>query len=212
MKISVLGAGAIGSLVAGYLSDKGQETALVGRPEAVNAIREKGLQISGVRGDFNIKLDASCRLSPLEWAQRALNLFDELKADIIVAEKQGTGDLVETIMRQIRPGIPYKGVPAYRGKILRAQPVSALAEQGRLSMVGYFPELEEQMLNYTGEPGEGSPDRLDAYVHAVTALEIGLSGSADRMLSAFGVKCGTCGQFSPTGSAMCAGCGSRLSA
>jgi 2-dehydropantoate 2-reductase len=63
MKISVLGAGAIGSLVAGYLYNKGQEAALIGRPEAVDAIREKGLQISGVRGDFNIKLDASSRLS-----------------------------------------------------------------------------------------------------------------------------------------------------
>ena len=148
----------------------------------------------------------------MEWAQRAINLFDELKADVIVGEKNQGGDMIEVILRQLRPGIPYKGISATRGKILRAQPVSALAEQGRLSMVGYFPELEEQMLNYTGEPGEGSPDRLDAYVHAVTALEIGLSGSADRMLSAFGVKCGTCGQFSPTGSAMCVGCGSRLSA
>lgn len=156
--------------------------------------------------------DASCRLSPMEWAQRAINLFDELKADVIVGEKNQGGDMIEVILRQLRPGIPYKGISATRGKILRAQPVSALAEQGRLSMVGYFPELEEQMLNYTGEPGEGSPDRLDAYVHAVTALEIGLSGSADRILSAFGVKCGTCNQFNASGAPVCSTCGTKLAA
>ena len=154
--------------------------------------------------------DRSCRLSPMEWAQRAVNLYDELKADLIVGEKNQGGDMIETILRQIRPGIPYKGISATRGKVLRAQPVSALAEQGRLSMVGYFPELEEQMLNYTGEPGEGSPDRLDAYVHAVTALDIGVSGNADRLISALGVKCDSCNQFSPTGSPICTSCGSRL--
>ena len=154
--------------------------------------------------------DRSCRLSPMEWAQRAVNLFDELKADLVVGEKNQGGDMIETILRQIRPGIPYKGISATRGKVLRAQPVSALAEQGRLSMVGYFPELEEQMLNYTGEPGEGSPDRLNAYVHAVTALDIGVSGNADRLISALGVKCDSCSQFSPVGSPICTSCGSRL--
>lgn len=172
---------------------------------------ETGIVVCGKGVDkrgYTLK-DASCHLPVMQWAQRVINVFDEFKADTVVGERQGTGDFLETVLRQIRPGIPFKEAPAKRGKILRAQPISSLAEQGRLSMVGYFPELEEQMLNYTGEPGEGSPDRLDAYVHAITALDIGMGGSADRILGAFGVKC-VCGQFSAVGSAVCGSCGARL--
>ena len=172
---------------------------------------ETGIVVCGKGVDkrgYTLK-DASCHLPVMQWAQRVINVFDEFKADTVVGERQGTGDFLETVLRQIRPGIPFKEAPAKRGKILRAQPVSSLAEQGRLSMVGDFPELEEQMLNYTGEPGEGSPDRLDAYVHAITALDIGMGGSADRILGAFGVKC-VCGQFSAVGSAVCGSCGARL--
>lgn len=148
--------------------------------------------------------DRSCRLPPMEWAQRALDLFDEVKADLIVGEKNQGGDMIETILRQLRPGVPYKGVSATRGKILRAQPVSALWEQNRCSHVGHFPELEDQMLNYTGEGT--SPDRLDAYVHAVTALDIGTSGSADRIILGIAGKCPKCGQWNSPGLANCSYC------
>ena len=150
--------------------------------------------------------DRSCRLSPMEWAQRAIDLFDELEADLMVGEKNQGGDMIETILRQIRPGIPYKGVVALRGKILRAQPVSALAEQGRLSHVGYFPELEEQQLNYTGELGSGSPDRLDAYVHGITALDIGVSSGGDRFLLDLSKRCLACDMINPKDSELCEAC------
>ncbi len=63
MKIAVIGAGAIGGLVAGYLKDKGEDVTLVGHPEAVKAIGEKGLRIQGIRGDFNLRLEALARIS-----------------------------------------------------------------------------------------------------------------------------------------------------
>lgn len=160
----------------------------------------------GVDGKGYTLADRSCRLPIVKWAQRALDLFDELNADLIVGEKQGQGDFLETVLRQIRPGIPYKGIVATRGKILRAQPVSALAEQGRLCHVGYFPELEEQQLNYTGEPGSGSPDRLDAYVHGITALDIGVSGGGDRFLLDLVVKCGVCDAINPKEAPICMSC------
>ena len=127
----------------------------------------------GVDGRAYTLKDASCRLPIVQWAQRAIDLFDEFQADLIVGEVQGTGSFLETVMRQLRPTIPFRGVPALRAKILRAQPTAALWEQNRCSHVGYFAELEDQMVNYTGESGEGSPDRLDAYVHGVEALNIG---------------------------------------
>lgn len=150
--------------------------------------------------------DASCHLPILQWANRAINLFDELQADLIVGEIQGTGSFLETVLRQIRPGIPFKGVQALRGKILRAQPVASLWEQNRCSHVGYFPELEQQQLNYTGDPSEGSPDRLDAYVHGITALDIGVSSGGDRFLLDLSKRCANCDMINPKDSELCEAC------
>lgn len=63
MKIAVIGAGAIGNLVAGYLKNKGEGVSLVGRPSSVKAIRENGLRIEGVRGSFDIKIEVSEKLN-----------------------------------------------------------------------------------------------------------------------------------------------------
>ena len=164
----------------------------------------------GVDGRGYTLADRSCKLPPMEWAQRALNLYDEVQADTFVIETNQGGDAWEAILRQLRPGVAVKGVTAKRGKVLRAQPVSALWEQDRCSNVGGFPELEEQMLGFTGDPAQGSPDRLDAYVHAITALDIGASGAADRILLAAGGKCPSCNQFNMPDSAVCAYCRSPL--
>ena len=91
-------------------------------------------------------------------------------ADCIVAESNNGGDLVESNIRNLEPNINFKQVRATRGKILRAEPISALYEQGKVSHLQRFPELEEQMTSYTGTQGEESPDRLDALVWALTEL------------------------------------------
>lgn len=135
---------------------------------------ETGMIVAGrgIDGDCYILADRSCRLSPDAWARRAVGAHDEYEGDRIVGEANNGGDLVETVLRAVDPAVPYVKVNASRGKRVRAEPVAALYEQGRVHHVGSFPELEEQMVSWTPDSGE-SPDRLDALVWAVTDLMLG---------------------------------------
>ena len=126
----------------------------------------------GVDGRGYLLADRSCRLSPDGWASRAVAAYDEFSADLVVAEVNNGGDLVEQTIRTVRRTIPYRKVHASRGKQTRAQPVAALYEQGRVSHVEPFPDLEEQLTSWTPESGT-SPDRLDALVFALTELMLG---------------------------------------
>lgn len=113
--------------------------------------------------------------SPLVWAQAALNAMARHDADRLVAEVNQGGDLVETVIRQIDPLVPFKAVRAARGKLARAEPVAALYEQGRVAHMRGLGDLEDQMCQMTarGFEGKGSPDRVDALVWALheTILE-----------------------------------------
>jgi phage terminase large subunit-like protein len=110
--------------------------------------------------------------SPEQWARAALAAMDRHGADRLVAEVNQGGDLVEGVIRQIDPLVPYRAVRASRGKGARAEPVSALYEQGRVSHLRHLPKLEAQMCQMTaqGYLGKGSPDRVDALVWALTDL------------------------------------------
>ncbi|WP_018632105.1 DNA-packaging protein [Neomegalonema perideroedes] len=123
--------------------------------------------------------------SPAVWAERAATAFAQFRADRLVAEINQGGDMVETILRQSAPNIPFRGVYATRGKRLRAEPVAALYEQGRIRHVGLFPELEDQMRSFGASglgPGMGrSPDRLDALVWAITDLLLSAPPPAPRV-------------------------------
>ncbi|MBB4210988.1 putative phage terminase large subunit-like protein [Rhodothalassium salexigens DSM 2132] len=110
------------------------------------------------------------RASPATWMARALALYGRYDADRLVAEVNNGGDLVETLVRQMAPETAYRPVRASHGKIARAEPVAALYERGLVAHVGAWPELEDQMCRFTGQPGETSPDRLDALVWALTEL------------------------------------------
>lgn len=112
--------------------------------------------------------------SPQIWAQRAVELFHAHRADRLVAEINQGGDLVATLIRQIDPMIPFRGVRASRGKVARAEPVAALYEQRRVTHRGAFAALEDQMtaMTVSGFVGRGSPDRVDALVWAITDLMI----------------------------------------
>ena len=121
-------------------------------------------------GKCYILEDASCKATPAKWAQRAVELYRKYDADRIVGEVNNGGDLIETVLRNAEANVSFKAVRASRGKILRAEPVAALYERDMVCHVGVFPELEEQMISYTGRAGSSSPDRLDALVWAVTAL------------------------------------------
>ena len=132
---------------------------------------ETGIIISG-RAENNryyVIDDISGRMSPDAWAQKAVNAYHEYNADKIVAEVNNGGDLVERLIRTVEAGVPYKAIRSSRGKILRAEPISALYEQGKVSHLGLFSELEQQMCSYTPETAK-SPDRLDALVFGLTEL------------------------------------------
>jgi phage terminase large subunit-like protein len=110
-------------------------------------------------------------LKPMQWARRAIALFHARRADAIVAEVNQGGDLVGEVLRNIDASVPVRPVTATRGKYLRAEPVAALYEQGRVSHVGIFTALEDEMCAFTlKREGEASPDRLDALVWALTEL------------------------------------------
>ena len=89
-----------------------------------------------------------------------------------VGESNNGGDLIETVLRQVDPRVPYRSVHASRGKYVRAEPVSAMYERGIIHHVGFFQELEDQMCSFVPGHFNGSPDRMDALVWALTELSI----------------------------------------
>ncbi|WP_300562975.1 phage terminase large subunit [Companilactobacillus sp.] len=129
----------------------------------------------GVDGRAYILQDATCQMSPEGWGRRAVELYHRHKADRIVGERNFGGDMVRFTVSTADKDAAFKEVVATRGKVVRAEPISALYEQGKVSHVGEFPDLEDQMLNFTpgGYVGEGSPDRADALVWALTELMLG---------------------------------------
>lgn len=140
---------------------------------------ETGIVVAGIRAsDDHVVVidDQSGRYSPTEWAQKAVFLFRKFSADRIVAEVNQGGDMVETTIRMIDPNVPYKGVHASKGKVARAEPVSALYEKNWVHHLGSFPVLEDQMSQFTRDFDKKimgfSPDRVDALVWAITELKI----------------------------------------
>lgn len=131
----------------------------------------------GVDGRGYVLADCTCQLSPEGWGRRAVEMYHRWSADRIVAERNFGGDMVRFTVATADKKAAFKEVVASRGKVVRAEPVSALYEQGKISHVGDFPDLEDQMCNFTtsGYVGEGSPDRADALVWAMT--ELMLTGS-----------------------------------
>lgn len=129
----------------------------------------------GIDGRGYVIADGTCKLSPDGWARRAITLYHLHEADRIVAERNFGGAMVKAVIRSADASVPYKEVTASRGKVARAEPISALYEQGRVSHVGGFTDLEDQMslMTSAGYMGEGSPDRVDALVWALTEVMLG---------------------------------------
>ena len=123
-------------------------------------------------GVFYVLEDASCRKSPLGWAEVVVDLAEKYDADIIVAEKNQGGNLVSSNIQSVWRNAPIELVHAKKGKLLRAEPIYNLYEQGKVKHVEGLEELEEEMTNMTqeGYQGRGSPDRLDACVYALKKL------------------------------------------
>lgn len=115
------------------------------------------------------------RARPQEWAARAVALYRRLEADLVLAEVNQGGEMVAAVIRGVDAAVPVKAARAVRGKWLRAEPVAALYEQGRIRHARRFPELEDEMCDFgpDGLSGGRSPDRLDALVWALTELLLG---------------------------------------
>ena len=121
-------------------------------------------------------------VGPAGWAQAAIDAMDEFGAERLVAEVNQGGQLVEEVVRQVDPLVPFRAVRASRGKVARAEPVAALYEQARVAHVAGLDALEEQMCHMTarGFEGQGSPDRVDALVWALHELVVGPAGAYRR--------------------------------
>ena len=142
---------------------------------------ETGIVVVGVRASDNhavVLEDASGRMAPVEWASKAVFLYRTYMADRIVAEVNQGGDMVETTVRMVDPNVSYKAVHASKGKVARAEPISALYEQKRVHHAGSFPVLEDQMSQFVRDwdtKAMGfSPDRVDALVWGISEMMVDL--------------------------------------
>ena len=135
---------------------------------------EHGIIVCGIGEDNRgyVLDDLSRHGSPKQWAEQTIAAYDKWSADAIVIEINQGGDMVRHTLESVRPGIRIIEVRATKGKHVRAEPISALYQLGRVSHVGTFDKLETQMCQVTsaGYQGDGSPDRVDAMVWAMTEL------------------------------------------
>jgi len=141
---------------------------------------ENGIVVVGLARDADgyargyVLEDGSLRGTPEEWANKAVNLYRKWQADKVVAEKNNGGEMVESVLKTVDRSLPVKLVHATSGKIVRAEPISALYEQGRVHHVGRFDELEDQMCLFSVDnirnSSTGSPDRVDALVWGLSEI------------------------------------------
>jgi phage terminase large subunit-like protein len=133
-----------------------------------------GIVVAGidVNGTAYVLEDHTGRYTPQQWASKAISLYHEHMADRIVAERNQGGDMVRHTLHTEDETVPVKLVHASRGKMARAEPVSALYEQKKVKHVRGLNELEDQMVQWEPLGSIGSPDRLDALVWAITDLSL----------------------------------------
>lgn len=138
---------------------------------------ETGIIAAGIdnNGHGYILADSTIKGSPDQWGNEAVTAYYKNRADRIIGEINQGGDMVEYVIRSVDENVSYKSVRATKGKYIRAEPVSALYEQGKIHHVGNFSDLEDQLCEWV--PGEKSPDRMDALVWAITELMLEGEGS-----------------------------------
>lgn len=186
---------------------------VVGIDPAVTSGEESdhtGIITAGMSGDghYYILADDTMKASPQVWAEKAVATFEAHKADRIIAEVNNGGDLVLHLLQQVKATVPVKKVTASRGKQVRAEPIAALFEQNRAHLVGYFPELEDELCEWEPGTSMSSPDRMDALVWALTELSEG--STALTYLASLAVFCPKCKMPAPKGTGICPKCGSVI--
>jgi phage terminase large subunit-like protein len=144
-------------------------------PSGAGASSCCGIVVAGIEAGGRGVVLADCSVegkSPAGWAHAVARAYERFRADRVVAEVNQGGEMVAAMLKSVDANLPMTMVRATRGKFLRAEPVAALYEQGRVAHAGRFPELEDQMCDFgpDGLSSGRSPDRLDALVWALTAL------------------------------------------
>ncbi|RKE85531.1 terminase family protein [Rhizobium sp. AG855] len=141
-----------------------------------------GIVVAGLKDNGQAVVLSDCSVEgtgPATWARAVVSAYRRFEADRVVAEVNQGGDMVKSVLESVEARLPVTTVRATRGKFLRAEPVAALYEQGRVLHAGRFSALEDQMCDFgvDGLSNGRSPDRLDALVWALTALM--LEGGAE---------------------------------
>ncbi len=138
-----------------------------------------GIVVGGLGTDGNAYIleDLTVKAGPGTWGKIAANAYDRHQASCVLGESNFGGDMVRFVIQTARTRTPYKEVKASRGKVVRAEPISPLYEQGKVRHVGFFPELEDELTAFTtyGYMGSDSPNRADALVWLLTELFPGLT-------------------------------------
>ena len=168
-----------------------------------------GIVTAGITSDghFYVLADDTIKTSPDQWARKAVEAYEKHKADRIIAETNNGGDLVLHVLQQVSPNISVKKITASRGKRVRAEPVSALYEQGKVHHIGYFEQLENEMCEWVPD-SDKSPDRMDALVWALTELSEGSNAMAS--LAALAVFCPSCRMPAPKSTRFCPRCNTLI--
>ena len=139
---------------------------------------EIGITVSGlgIDGIGYLLEDLTCKAGPATWGKIVASAVDRHDADLVVAEGNFGGAMVQHVIRTARSGTPFKKVTASRGKVVRAEPLSPLVDDGRIRLVGHFHRLEDELAGFTtrGYSGDGSPNRADAFVWGFTELFSGI--------------------------------------
>jgi phage terminase large subunit-like protein len=147
-----------------------------------------GIVVAGLGTDGNAYVieDSTVKAGPATWGRVACSAYDRHAADVIVGEGNYGGAMVEATIQAARRDMggrpaPYKMVTATRGKAVRAEPIAALYETGKVRHVGYFSELEDELMSFStvGYIGERSPNRADAAIWALTELFPGIVAGRD---------------------------------
>lgn len=137
-----------------------------------------GIVVAGLGTDGNAYIieDLTVKAGPATWGKVACDAYDRHQADAIIGETNFGGAMVGFVIQTCRPKTNFKIVTASRGKVQRAEPFSALYEQGKVRHVGYLHKLEDELADFTtsGYKGAKSPNRADAAIWALAALFPGL--------------------------------------
>ena len=133
-----------------------------------------GIMVVGLGTDGNcyVMEDLTVKAGPATWGRVVCDAYERHEADAVVGETNYGGAMVQHVIQTARPRTNFRKVTATRGKVVRAEPVSALYEQGKVRHVGFMTDLEDELMAFTtgGFMGEKSPNRADALVWGITEL------------------------------------------